>query len=73
MEMKRPKHPSSHISSVGYDPETGTMAVEFAKGGVYHYSGVEAEIFNGLHSHVSAGSFFHEHVRGKYTGKRQGE
>lgn len=71
IEMKAPLNASSHIKSLGYDAETQTMAVEFHKGGLFHYPGVPSNIFDTMQTHDSPGSFFHQHVRGKYQHQKR--
>ena len=71
MNMKPHRNKSSHIHSVGYDEETGTLAVQFHKGGVYHYPGVSADIHSNFQSAESAGDFFHTNIRGRFQGKKQ--
>ena len=66
IEMRPPKNKSSHIHSLGFDAETGTMAVQFHKGGVYHYHGVPQSTFDELHGHDSPGSHLRAAVVGKY-------
>lgn len=66
INMKPPRNESGHIHSLGYDAETKTMAVQFARGGVYHYHGVSPEDFNALHGAESAGKHFHANVNGKF-------
>ena len=71
IEMKAPLNKSSQIHSLGYDAETQTMAVQFHKGGIYHYSGVSANIFDAMHAHDSPGEFFHKNVRGQYPHQKR--
>ena len=66
IEMRAPRNPSSQIQSLGYDAETQTMAVQFHKGGVYHYSGVSPQTFEAMHAHESPGSYLHQNIKGKY-------
>ena len=63
--MSPPRNASSHIHSLGYDDETGTMVVQFTKGGTYHYPGVDKTTFLDMKYHESPGEFFHRNVRGK--------
>ena len=65
--MKRTTVRSSNIRSVGYDPESRTLEVEFHTGGVYRYSGVSETIFQGLMRAASKGSYFHDHVKDRYS------
>jgi hypothetical protein len=68
MEMKSVK--SSNIQSVGYDPATKTLRVEFSSGSTYEYPGVSAETHAGLMKADSCGAYFAKHIRKSYTGKK---
>lgn len=61
-----PRHPvsSSNIASVGYDPASRTLAVEFKSGGVYHYPGIDPEQHRAFVSAPSVGGHFHTHIKG---------
>ena len=61
---------SSNIKSVGHDPSTNTLAVEFKDGSVYHYHDVEKDIHEGLVSAKSIGSYLHS-IKGKYKYSKQ--
>ena len=65
IEMNPPRNRSSHIDSIGFDEDTGTLAVKFHKGGTYYYAGVSQETFGALHSSASPGSFFCSNIKGK--------
>ena len=54
---------SSNLASVGYEAESGTLEVEFVKGGIYQYFGVPADVFEGLMAAGSKGSFFQYNIR----------
>lgn len=69
-DMRPPKVPSSHVKNIGFDEETGTLAVEFQRGGVYHYHGVDADMAQAFHKSASAGSFLHDNIRGKFKHRR---
>lgn len=62
---------SGPIKSIGYDPDTQTLAVEFHSGGVHHYKNVP------LHEHValmdapSKGKHFHSFIRTKFESEKQ--
>lgn len=57
---------SSQIHSIGFDPDSGTMAVRFlagrgeqrGPGALYHYSGVSVEDFAAFQKAESKGSHF---------------
>ena len=64
--MDRVPVKSSNVTSVGYEPRTKTMAVEFKDGSVYHYHDVEPDTHQGLISAKSIGKYVHANVKGKY-------
>ncbi|SFB22224.1 KTSC domain-containing protein [Azotobacter beijerinckii] len=61
--MNRTSVSSSNLRSVGYDPSTSTLEVEFHNGGLYEYSGVPASIHAGLMAASSHGSYFDAHIK----------
>jgi hypothetical protein len=84
MEMKRARTGedfSSNVHSVGYDPESKTLAVCFfdkdreSPGQTYHYFGVEPEHHAEMSKDdVSTGSYLRKHIIGKpdvYKFKKQ--
>jgi hypothetical protein len=57
---------SSQVKSVGYDPQTKTLAVTFVHstaGAIYHYPNVEQATFDAFMASDSAGSFFGQHIK----------
>lgn len=60
---------SSNIRSIGYEPDTKTLEVEFHSG-VYQYSGVPESVYRGLMQSPSKGSYFHDHVKDRYSFRR---
>jgi len=66
MDMRPPKYASDHIAKIGYDDDTGTLVVQFQRGGSYRYQGVSPELATELHSAPSAGAFFHGRIRGRF-------
>lgn len=61
--MKRVSVQSSNISSVGYDPATSALEIEFHHGGVYQYYGVPRQVYEGLMAAESKGSYFHHYIK----------
>lgn len=61
--MKRQQVVSSNINSVGYDPETQTLEVEFYTGVIYQYSPVTEEAKNQMLSSESIGSYFAKNIK----------
>jgi hypothetical protein len=61
--MDRVPVTSSNIASVGHDPATNTLEIEFKGGGVYHYAGVDAAKHAALVNASSVGGHFHQHIK----------
>jgi hypothetical protein len=72
--MDRKPVTSSNIASVGYDPATRELEVEF-KGGkgklgtgpVYRYADVPQETYDAFMGHDSKGAFHHASIKGKFS------
>ena len=63
--MKREVVESSNLRSIGYDAEKEVLEVEFAKGGVYVYSGVPEEIYKAIMNAESKGSAFFRYIKSR--------
>lgn len=61
---------SSNLRSVGYDPVTSTLEVEFHTGSVYEYRRVPAQVHDGLMRAGSKGEYFHDNIRDRYPTRR---
>jgi hypothetical protein len=61
--MERRPVRSSMLASVGYDRATATLEVAFVEGGIYRYFDVPSDVYAGLMSAPSHGTYFHTHVR----------
>lgn len=61
--MNRVSVSSSNLASVGYDPGSMTLEIEFLNGGVYQYFNVPAHVHRGLMAAGSHGSFFDAHIK----------
>lgn len=61
--MQRTPVTSSNLRSIGYDPETQILEIEFLNGGLYSYSGVPASVHASLMAASSHGSYFDTHVK----------
>jgi hypothetical protein len=55
---------SSNIKGYGYDEKTGTLAVEYKSGGLYHYPNVSADKHKELEKAKSKGSFLPGIIKG---------
>lgn len=64
--MNRELVRSSNLRSVGYDPASKVLEIEFQDGSVYQYSGVPATEHSGLMAAPSKGSYFHQHIKDRY-------
>ena len=65
--MDRQVVTSSNIHSVGYDPATLTLEIQFRKtGDVYQYFDVPEHIHRGLMDADSHGKYFHRYIRGSF-------
>lgn len=67
--MDRTAVTSSNIRSIGYDPATKTLEIEFPSG-VYSYPNVPLEAYEGLKNAKSIGSYFSAQIRGKFQGTK---
>ncbi len=61
---------SSQIKSIGYEPHTQKMHVEFKGGGVYEYDSVPPDVHSGFLSATSKGAHFHSTIKGKFGHKQ---
>lgn len=57
---------SSNINSIGYDPQTRELDVEFRGGSVYRHFDVTPEGYDGLMASDSKGAHYHAHFKNKY-------
>jgi len=69
--MNRNPVNSSNLKSVGYDPETMILEVEFKGGGVYQYKGVEVETHSLMTTSESIGRFFNQNIKNKFETIKQ--
>lgn len=61
---------SSNLRSVGYDSGSMILEIEFNSGGVYQYLNVPTNIYEGLMSASSHGTYFHQFIKNVYTYQR---
>lgn len=62
--MKRTPVDSSNVISVGHDPDTNQLHVEFSGGNVYVYEGVDADKHAALMNADSVGKFLNANIKG---------
>lgn len=61
---------SSDLKSVGYEATSALLEIEFRSGGIYQYDGVPMDIYQGLMTAPSHGSFFHAYIKGRFPYRR---
>ena len=64
--MNRIPVSSTNISSIGYDPQSATLEVEFTTGTVYQYFNVPEHLHQQFLNSSSHGQFLNEHIRYNY-------
>jgi len=64
--MDRQAVSSSNLASVGYDPNSNTLEIQFHSGGIYQYTGVPEYVYEELMSASSLGSFFARSIKNSY-------
>ncbi|MET3807502.1 hypothetical protein ABIB25_004528 [Nakamurella sp. UYEF19] len=68
--MDRQPVSGSTVASIGYDPSTAVLQLEFVSGDVYSYFLVPASVHRALMGSPSKGRFFGEHIRDRYQFER---
>jgi hypothetical protein len=57
---------SSNLAAIDYD-WSGTLTIAFHSGGVYEYYDVPPSEYDGLMNASSHGSYFHAHIKQRYS------
>lgn len=66
--MQRIPVTSSDIASIGYQPETRTLEIEFhSQRSIYQYFNVPEQEYNELMNAGSHGKYFHRFIKNKYS------
>lgn len=66
--MERQQVSSSDLASIGYDPSTHILEVEFVTGSLYQYQSVPSHTYRELMSASSHGRYFNQFIKkGTYT------
>jgi hypothetical protein len=63
--MEREAVVSSQLKSIGYDPSTQKMHIEFGRQSVYEYSNITPEFYAAFRAAPSLGSFFLKQIKTK--------
>ena len=64
--MNRIPVSSSNVYSIGYDPNTLTLEVEFTNGSIYQYFDVPEIEYNNLIGAESIGSYLYQNIKNNY-------
>ncbi len=70
--MMRNPVSSSNIASIGYDPESATLEIEFTNGSIYQYFNVPTGLNDELMASLSKGQFLNTYIRNGYPYSRVG-
>jgi KTSC domain len=64
--MNRTPVTSSNVASVGYDPNSMTLEVEFTNGSVYQYFDVPEVVHQDLMTAASIGTYLGRNIKNNY-------
>ncbi|MEJ0105186.1 MAG: KTSC domain-containing protein [Bacteroidota bacterium] len=70
--MYREHVESSNIKSVGYDPNTSTLEVEFHNGAIWQYYDVLESSYYEMKSASSVGKYFNANIKGQHSESKVG-
>jgi uncharacterized protein len=68
--MDREYVPSSNVRSIGYDPVSLTLEVEFQNSFVYQYYNVPSNVYDALMAAGSKGQFINSQIKNMYAFSR---
>ncbi|MER6369465.1 KTSC domain-containing protein [Streptomyces mirabilis] len=54
---------SSNLASVGYEPNSATLEIQFRNGSIYQYADVPESVYNGLLNAASKGRYLDVFVK----------
>lgn len=61
---------SSSLAAIGFDDDTGTVAIQFRGGTIFHYANVPPDVVGQLYTAPSMGTFYAQQIKGKYPAQR---
>ena len=70
--MERKPVTSSNVASIGYDPSSETLEVEFVNGSIYQYYNVPQSIYDSFRAASSAGKFLAYQIKNAFPFSRVG-
>lgn len=65
--MERVPVSSSNLLSVGYEPESETLEIEFRSSGIYQYFNVPSFMHERLMAATSVGTFFNDEIKNTFA------
>ena len=68
--MERKRISASNIRSVGYDPGSRVLEIEFTSGTILQFTGVSPEVHRQFMNAPSPGSFYQDKIDEHYPSKR---
>lgn len=68
--MQRRAVVSDSLSSIGYDPDTNVLEIEFRSRAVYRYFAVPKSVFEELMEDPSKGTYFVERIKDVFAFQR---
>jgi hypothetical protein len=68
--MKRKQVDSSMLASVGYEPKSETLELEFNSSAIWQYYGFSKTDYKELIKSESLGRYFLHYIKGQYTENR---
>ena len=63
---------STNVASVGYDPKSKVLEIQFKSGGIYQYSGVPEKRYQSLMKAKAIGHYFTTDIRPWYSCRKVG-
>ncbi|MBF0502732.1 MAG: KTSC domain-containing protein [Candidatus Riflebacteria bacterium] len=65
--MERTPVTSTNLKSIGYDPDSQILEVEFNAGSIYQYANVPPGEHEGLMNADSKGRYLNMNIKGRYS------
>lgn len=65
--MERIPVSSSNVGSIGFEPSTSTLEVEFNNGRIYQYYGVPEHVYEEFIQAASKGTYLNHNIKGTYS------
>jgi len=70
--MERIPVSSSNLAAIGYDPDTGSLEVEFTNGSVYEYKNVPLLVYEELMKASSHGAYLNREIKNAFACEKVG-